>query len=95
MKLSNCHALKNAFFSTLVKHHIIIETKQQNIVFYGARHLNTTCFVQDFYKFKKNSIFFSSCRNASFGHPNRSSRGIFIILKIEREIHSHRSHIGA
>jgi hypothetical protein len=33
MKLSNCHTLKNAFFSIIVKHHIIIETKQQNNVF--------------------------------------------------------------
>jgi hypothetical protein len=32
MTLSNCHALKNAFFSTLVKHHIIIETKHQSVV---------------------------------------------------------------
>jgi hypothetical protein len=68
---------------------------QENTSMYGARHLNTTCFVQDFYKFKKKSIFFSSCRNASFGHPNRSSRGIFFILKIEREIRSHKNHIGA
>jgi len=56
----------------------------ENIVnFYGAVHLNTTNFVQTVSHLQIKPEFFSYSRNAPLTKGNKTSRGIFIWIKIE------------
>ena len=52
---------------------------------YGARHLETTCFVQVFLRFKKNLKNNLSGKNVPFNERNNPSRPIVDWVKIERE----------
>ena len=62
---------------------------------YGAVHLATACFVQNFPTCNNKHRLYSSWQNFPFEDTNKSPRGIFNWLKIEQEILLLMTQIGA
>ena len=54
-------------------------------VMYGAVHLVTACFVQNFHFLRKKPIFNPSWETAPFNNANKTPRGIFICMKTGRD----------